>query len=252
MVYCTSWRGSQYTESLSSSRCLQWLLLAEEERSTGDQLVYQRTNPPFARMGASSFYRRLGPLLPKHLGGKGYHMATKEEARCTIKVESTIKVRCMDAVHGRGGITKAGKATGQSDGGLALQRLGVSPMVTSPSSAASDGLLITKVASLVVRFAWRCFVDSFIHRNGNDNAVVIMLWCVRDSAEDAEPMCALPRRQSWLPEEGNLARLEASPSLRLGALSRRGPSPREKPSARLARLGEPLQAWRAWSLAIIF
>ena len=45
---------------------------------------------------AFSFYRRLGPLPPKHLGGKGYHMATKEEAGCTIKVES------MDAVHGRG------------------------------------------------------------------------------------------------------------------------------------------------------
>ena len=29
-------------------------------------------------------------------------MATKEEARCTIKVESTIKVEPMDAVHGRG------------------------------------------------------------------------------------------------------------------------------------------------------
>ena len=40
--------------------------------------------------------------MPKHLGGKGYHMATKEEVRCTIKVESTIKLESMDAVHGRG------------------------------------------------------------------------------------------------------------------------------------------------------
>ena len=28
-------------------------------------------------------------------------MATKGEARCTIKIESTIKVEPMDAVHGR-------------------------------------------------------------------------------------------------------------------------------------------------------
>ena len=41
----------------------------------------------------------------------------------------------------------------------------------------------------------------------------------------------------------NPARQEASPSLWLGALSRRGPSPGEK------TLGEARQAWRAWSLA---
>ena len=41
----------------------------------------QEGNEPFARECSPSFYRRLGPLLPKHLGGKGYHMATKEEAR---------------------------------------------------------------------------------------------------------------------------------------------------------------------------
>ena len=44
-------------------------------------------------------------LFPQYLGGKGYHVATKEEAGCTLKVES------MDAVHGRSGVTKAGKAT---------------------------------------------------------------------------------------------------------------------------------------------
>ena len=27
-------------------------------------------------------------------------------------------------------------------------------------------------------FAWRCFVDCFIHENGNDNAIVIALWRV--------------------------------------------------------------------------
>ena len=29
-------------------------------------------------------------------------MVTKEEVRCTIKVESNIKLKPMDAVHGRG------------------------------------------------------------------------------------------------------------------------------------------------------
>ena len=69
-------------------------------------------------------------------------MATKEEAGCTIKVES------MDPVHGRDGVTKAGKATVQpgqwASAAGALER----PSVTSSGSAASDGLLITKVASL--------------------------------------------------------------------------------------------------------
>ena len=64
-------------------------------------------------------------LFPKYLGGKGYHMATKEEAWCMIKVES------MDAVHGRGGVTKAVKPPSSQDGGRALQRLVVSPTVTS-------------------------------------------------------------------------------------------------------------------------
>ena len=64
--------------------------------------VVELSAEPFARTGSSSFYRCLGTLPPKHLGGKGSHIATKEEARCTKKVESTIKVESMDAVHGRG------------------------------------------------------------------------------------------------------------------------------------------------------
>ena len=74
------------------------------DRST-QSLTKERTDP-LARTGSSSFYRCLGPLPPK-LGGKGYHIATKEEAGYTIKVES------MDAVHGRSGVTKAEKATVQ-------------------------------------------------------------------------------------------------------------------------------------------
>ena len=91
----------------------------------GGELVNPECLPkiePFARTGSSSFYRRPGPLPPKHLGGKGYHMATKEEARCTIKVKSTRKVKAMDAVHGRDGVTKAGKGHRPTGGGLALRR----------------------------------------------------------------------------------------------------------------------------------
>ena len=72
----------------------------------------ERAPPPF--IGVSG-------LFPKYLGGKGYHIATKEEAGCTIKGES------MDAVHGRSGVTKAGKATSNQDGGPALQELWSGP-----------------------------------------------------------------------------------------------------------------------------
>ena len=106
-------------------------------------------------------------------------------------------------------------------------------------------------------FAWCSLVDCFIHKSGNYGAVVTARRRARDSAEGAEPMCALLRRQSLLRGEGNPARLEgtsarleaspsllawSSPSIR-DALSRRGPS-RGGENPREAR-----QAWRAWSLA---
>ena len=94
-------------------------------------------------------------------------------------------------------------------------------------------------------FAWRCFVDCFIHGNGNDNACVIPLWRVWDSAEGAEPMCALSQGQSWLGEEKTLARPEASPSPWRDPLSRESLS-------RPRQAWEPLQAWRAWSLVKFF
>ena len=173
-------------------------------------------------------------------------MATKEEDGRTIKGES------MDAVHGRERRHQSWKKPPSSqDGGPALLELWMCPTVTSPLAGSCRRFPYHQSGNPWGSFAWRGFVDCFIHENGNNSAGVIVLWRVRDSAEDAEPMCALSRRQSWLPEEGNPARLEALPSLWLDALSRRGPSPREKPLARLARLGEPLQAWRAWSLAKI-
>ena len=54
----------------------------------------------------------------------------------------------MDAVHGRSGVTKAEKTTVQPGRWAGAARALEWPMVTSLSSAASEGFLITKVASL--------------------------------------------------------------------------------------------------------
>ena len=55
-------------------------------------------------------------------------MATMEEARCTIKVKSTIKLKLVDAVRGRGATSpKLKKGTDQPDGGLALAEVGGDP-----------------------------------------------------------------------------------------------------------------------------
>ena len=90
--------------------------------------LHQPKIEPFARACLLSFYRHLGPLLPKHLGWKGYHMATMEEARCTTKAKSTIKVELVDAVHGRGAASqKLRRGTDQPDGGLALAEVGGDP-----------------------------------------------------------------------------------------------------------------------------
>ena len=98
-------------------------------------------------------------------------------------------------------------------------------------------------------FARRCFVECFIHENGNDSAGVIARWRARDSAGAAEPMCALSRRQSWLVEGKALSRPKASASLWCDALSREG-SPQERNACRaLDKRMKILQAWEAWSLA---
>ena len=59
-----------------------------------------------------------------------------------------IKVESMDVVHGRSGVTKARKATVQPGRWAGAAGPPEWPTVTSPSSAASDGLFITQVASL--------------------------------------------------------------------------------------------------------
>ena len=90
--------------------------LAGEEELKPNRLP-ERAPPPFIGV--------LG-LFPQYLGGKGYHMATKEEAGCTIKLES------MDAVHGRGRRHQSCKATVHPETvPLALWGLVVCPTVTS-------------------------------------------------------------------------------------------------------------------------
>ena len=161
-------------------------------------------------------------------------MATKEEDRCTAKEES------MDTVHGRERRHQSWKRPPSSqDGGLALLGLVVRPTVTSPLELSGRWSPCHRNGNSCSSFAWCSLVDCFIHENGNCGAVITTRRHAHDSAVGVEPMCALSRRQSWLPEEGNPTRLEASPSLWLGALSRGGPLPREK------TLGEARQAWRA-------
>ena len=83
---------------------------------TGPNKCRTRSAPP-------PFIGVLDLFCPNILGGKGYHMATKEEVRCTIKVKSTIKVESMDAVHGRGaaspklkrGTVQSGRWAGAAD-----------------------------------------------------------------------------------------------------------------------------------------
>ena len=108
---------------------------------------------------------------------------------------------------------KLEKPPSSQDGGPALQELWGDPHGDVVLVSSGGRFPYHQSGKSWTSFAWRCFVDRFIHKNGNDNAVVIALWRVRDSAGDTEPMCALSRRQSWPGEERAPVRLEASPSL---------------------------------------
>ena len=108
---------------------------------------------------------------------------------------------------------KLEKPPSNQDGGLALLGLGVRPTVTSPLERSGRRSLYHRNGNPCSSFAWRCFVDCFIHKNGNDSAGVTARRRARDSTDGAEPMCALSRRQSLLRGKGIPARLEASPSL---------------------------------------
>ena len=112
-------------------------------------------------------------------------------------------------------------------------------------------------------FAWCSFVDCFIHENGNCSVAVTVRRRARHSAAGAEPMCALPRRQSWLRGEGTPRgkKVLAEPFGLVRSLAEEKPSrglerslAEEKPSRGLPGLeslvlGGARQAWRAWSLA---
>ena len=143
-------------------------------------------------------------------------------------------------VHGRvpwqtSGVTKAGKATGQPDGGLALLRWGV----THGDVRRAGVLVIAEMARPEASLARCSFIDCFMHENGNCSTGVIP--------------CVLCRggRDSFA--EGNLARPGGLAKLRLvlgkiqgdtPGVPSRGEVPREGKNPREAR-----QAWRAWSLA---
>ena len=121
-------------------------------------------------------------------------------------------------VHGRGpwqGAVppKLEKPPSSQDGGPVLQGLGMRPTVTSPLECSSRWSPYHRNGNPCSSFAWCSPVDCFIHESGNCGAVVTARRRARDSAEGAEPMCALSRRQSLLRGEGTPARPESSPSL---------------------------------------
>ena len=116
---------------------------------------------------------------------------------------------------------KLEKPPSSQDGGPALQELWGDPHGDVALVSSSRRSLYHQSGKSWSSFAWCSLVDCFIHGNGNCDAGVTARWRARDSAEGAEPMCALPRRQIWLREEGNspglkgFARLEgASPGLK--------------------------------------
>ena len=88
------------------------------------------------------------------------------------------------------------------DDKLALERPAGCPTVTFAWSVVANGPLITGMATLVVRFAWCCFVDHLYHQRGNCGMVVTARRRAHHSASGAEAMCALSRRQSLLSPEG--------------------------------------------------
>ena len=121
------------------------------------------------------------------------------------------------AVHNKGRVHHKGRAHGRGPrqrSGVTKAEKGRRPTRTVGRRCRNFGVARSDVAlvSSVRRspyhqsgkswtsFAWRCFVDCFIHGNGNDSACVIPLWRVWDSAEGAEPMCAMSRRQNALGE----------------------------------------------------
>ena len=88
-------------------------------------------------------------------------------------------------------------------------------------------------------FPWCSLAGCFIHESGNGGAVVTVRRRARDSAEGAEPMCALSRRQSLLREEGK-------PREAGGLAEPLAWCPLEERSlAEGKTLGEARQAWRA-------
>ena len=136
---------------------------------------------------------------------------------------------------------KLEKPPSNGTAGLALQEFVVRPTVTSPSSAAADGPLITKVASLGAPLLGAALLTALYTRM----ATTTLSSPLCDSAEGAEPMCVLSGRQSTFVEEESLTR----PRQAQDPLEEKIPRQGREPLARLRQAQEPLQAWRDWSLA---
>ena len=148
------------------------------------------------------------------------------------------------------GVTKAGKGHSPARTvGRRCRSPGVTPTVTSSSSAAADGLLITKVASLGPPLLGAALLTALYTR-----MAMTTLSSSRFGAfvtlRRAQSPCALCRG-----DRAPLARKKPSrgwrPRQAFGVVPSRGevPHQRENPWRDFARHGEPLQAWRAWSLA---
>ena len=169
------------------------------------------------------------------------------------------RVHRKDKVHGRGprqgaASPKLKRPPSKQDGGLALLRRDVS----HGDVVVADGSLITKVAILGAPLLGAALLTPLYTRMATV-ALASSRFGASVTLRGAQSPCALCRG-----DRAGLVRKETPRgwrprrALRLDALSRGGPSPRvspwrESPGLKsLSRLGEPLQAERAWSLAKIF
>ena len=125
--------------------------------------------------------------------------------------------------------TSAAPTTAQPGRWAGVAEVGRQPTVTSPLERSGRLSPYHQSGNPCSSFAWRRFVECFIHGSGNCDAGVTARKRAWDSAEGAEPMCALSAETELASWGRNPARLGASPSL----LARLGDP------GLLDRLGEP-------------
>ena len=129
--------------------------------------------------------------------------------------------------------------------GRCCRSSGVTPTVTSSSSAAADGLLITKVASLGPSLLGAALLTA-LYTEMATTTLASPRFVAFVTLRRTQSPCALCHR-----DRAPLAKEETSrsgkPRQALGVMPSRG-----EVSCRGFSLGEALQAWSAWSLAKIF